>query len=178
MALETLHVSDTTQRYAQPQVERFLPREIGSYFEPSDSYIAPRSDFVFGGAQRYILAGFLPTQAAADRLLQQYWEAVHPIAKIVHRPSFETQYASFWADVSRGIEPPFSLQALVFAALFSAVVSMSEENIAAIFGASRKRLIDSFQLGTEVALGKANFLKTAKTQTLQALVMYMVWLSP
>lgn len=174
MALETLHVSVPPQQQVQSTVERLLPKENGSYFAPSDPYIAPRSDLFFGGSQRFILADFLPTKVAADYLLQRYWLAVHHIAKIVHRPSFETQYAHFWADVSNGMEPPFSLQALVFAALFSAAVSMSKKHVAELFGVSRKRLVDNFQLGTEMAFEKANFLKTAKTQTLQALVMYMV----
>ncbi|OJD15443.1 hypothetical protein AJ78_04284 [Emergomyces pasteurianus Ep9510] len=130
--------------------------------------------FFGGGERKYSLADFLPSRAAADRLLQQYWEAVDPINKIVHRPTFEKQNENFWLDVSRGLEPPYSLQAVVFATLFSAVISMTQESVLKTFGVTQKKLIENFQLATEMALGKANFLKTTKTQTLQALVMYMI----
>ena len=73
-----------------------------------------------------------------------------------------------------GIEPPNSLQAIVFAAMFSGVVSMPEETILMEFGVSKKNLVENFQMGTETALGRANFIRTTKLETLQAFVMYMV----
>ena len=73
-----------------------------------------------------------------------------------------------------GIEPPNSLQAVVFAAMFSGVVSMHEESIVMEFGVSKRGLVDNFQIGTETALGRANFIRTAKIETLQAFIMYMV----
>ena len=77
--------------------------------------------------------------------------------------------------MSRGLEPSPSLQALVFAAMFSGVSSMTEHTVLNTFGVPQKNLIENFQLGTEMGLGKANFLRTTKTETMQALVMYMVW---
>ena len=120
------------------------------------------------------LIDFLPSKLAADRLLSQYWFAVYPIARIVHRPSFERRYENFWNEVQMGIEPLGSLQAIVFAAMFSGVVSMPEEIITRDFGTSKKALMENFQRGTETALARANFLRTTKIETLQALVMYMV----
>ena len=76
-----------------------------------------------------------------------------------------------------GLEPTGSLQAVVFAALFSGVVSMPEETILMEFGANKKDLVDNFQMGTETALGRANVIRTTKIETLQALVMYMVSIS-
>ena len=73
-----------------------------------------------------------------------------------------------------GIEPASSLQAIVFATLFSAVVSMPEEAILLEFGVSQKALVDNFQLGTETALGRANIIRTTKIETLQAFIMYLV----
>lgn len=73
-----------------------------------------------------------------------------------------------------GVEPTGSLQAVVFAALFSGVVSMSDNAVLMAFGTSKKDLVDNFQMGTETALGRANVIRTTKVETLQALVMYMV----
>ncbi|KAK2750572.1 hypothetical protein FQN57_002643 [Myotisia sp. PD_48] len=158
-----------------PRLRDLMPEGKDSCFQPGPSYIAPRSDLFFGGgARKTSLADYLPTKPAADKLILHYWLAVHPVAKIVHRPTFERQYGEFWSDVSKSLEPPFSLQALVFAVLFNAVASMQEHLVLNTFGVSQTKLIDNFQLGTEMALGKAHFLKTTKTQTLQALVMYMI----
>ena len=92
----------------------------------------------------------------------------------MHRPSFQRRYDTFWEDVRLGIEPASSLQAVVFAALFSGVVSIPENGILMEFGVSKKDLVDNFQMGTETALGRANIIRTTKIETLQALVMYMV----
>lgn len=73
-----------------------------------------------------------------------------------------------------GIEPAGSVQAIVFAAMLSAVVSMSEDTILRDFGVAKQNLVENFQTATETALARANFLRTTKIETLQAFVMYMV----
>ena len=159
---------------SQPR-PKITPEIVESYFKPGPTYIAPSSGLFFGGGgQKHSLVDFLPTKMAADRLVEQYWYAAHPIAKILHRQTFEKKYMQFWSDVAKGLEPPFSLQALVFATLFTAVVSMSEPSVLSTFGVPQRKLIENFQFGTEMALGKGNFLKTSSIQILQALVMYMV----
>lgn len=77
-----------------------------------------------------------------------------------------------------GIEPPGSVQAIVFAAMLSAVVSMSEDTILRDFGVAKPNLVENFQMATERALTRANFLRTTKVETLQGFVMYMVWPQP
>lgn len=72
------------------------------------------------------------------------------------------------------MEPPGSLQAVVFAAMFSGAVSIPEDIILMDFGVSKKDLVDNFQLGTEYTLGRANITRTTKIETLQAFVMYLV----
>jgi len=117
---------------------------------------------------------FLPSKVMADRLLNHYWQSVHYMCRIVHRPSFERQYATFWQNVASGSDPHPSLQALILAAMLSAVISMPEEDVLLEFGVAKRELIENFQRGTETALYRANFLRTTKLQTLQAFVMYLV----
>ncbi|EEH47647.2 uncharacterized protein PADG_03731 [Paracoccidioides brasiliensis Pb18] len=178
VTLNELSMSDKLADRSNPKSSRIwklMPKDTESYFAPGPSYIAPCSDFIFGcGSQRYTLIDFLPSRPAADRLLQQYWEAVDPIAKVSHRPTVEKQYNDFWLQVSRGVEPPYSVQAVIFAAMFSAAISMTEDSILSTFGVAQNKLTENFQLATETALGKANFLRTTKTQTIQASVMYMI----
>lgn len=136
----------------------------------------PSTSFFFGGtsSQATSLIDFLPSQLAADRLIKQYFTCVHPICQVVHQPSFTKEYETFWDEVSLGIEPPNTVQTIVFAALFSGVVSMDEAAVIREFGVAKASLVDNFKLGTETALSRANFLRTTKIEILQAFVMYLV----
>lgn len=152
-----------------------LKPSYNKFLAPGPTYIAPSSSFFFSSGQNSAsLIDFLPSKPIADRLLNQYWLAVHPLCRTVHRPSFQNRYRAFWADVETGVEPPGSLQAIIFAALFSGVVSMPDNVILMEFGTTKKDLVDNFQMGTETALGRANVIRTTKVETLQALVMYMI----
>lgn len=145
------------------------------FLDPGPSFIAPRSDMLLGSSlQEYTLLDMLPSKTVADKLLQHYWEACHPIARIVHRPTLEARYRILWDSIARGIEPTPSIQAIIFATLFTAAVSMTAQNVLDLFGVEQRNLIERFQLGTESALGKAHFLRSTKIETLQAFVMYLV----
>ena len=145
------------------------------FTKPATDFMAPSSSFFFAPEpQKSSFMVFLPSKNVADNLLNHYWIAVHPIARVVHRPSFERQWASFWQDVHTGGEPMPSLQALVMATLMSAVISLPDESVSIQLGVSKVQLLRSFQQGAESALYRANFLRTTKFQTLQALVMYLV----
>lgn len=143
--------------------------------EPGTDYIAPSSSFFFApGPMRTSVMRFLPSKPTADRLLAHYWESVHYMCRILHRPSFERDYALMWQNLAAGSEPKPPFQALVLATMLSAVISMSEENVLLEFGVGKPELLENFQRGTEAALSKANFLLSTKLQTLQAFVMYLV----
>lgn len=83
-------------------------------------------------------------------------------------------YASFWEEATAGYEPRASVQAVVFAAWFSAAVAMDESAINREFGLTKANLMENMKVGTEVALSKANFLRTTRVETMQAFVMYLV----
>lgn len=142
---------------------------------PSTDYVAPSSSFFFApGVERTTLRNYLPTKVLVDKLMTHYWQAVHIVARAVHRPSFERHYERFWRDIALGTEPRNSFQAVVFAALLSSVVSMSSERVSAEFGVDKQGLVDNFREATEAALSRANLLRTTKLETLQAFVMYLV----
>jgi hypothetical protein len=143
--------------------------------KPALDFITPSSSFFFAPEpQKSSFMVYLPSKNVADSLLNHYWIAVHPVARIVHRPTFERQWALFWQQVHGGHEPLASLQALVMGLLMSTVISLSEQAISMQLGVEKIQLLRSFQLGAESALCRANFLRTTKLQTLQALVMYLV----
>lgn len=53
--------------------------------------------------------------------MERYFEAVYPIARCVHGPTLQAAYDSFWRLKNEHVEPHPSLQALIFATMFSAV---------------------------------------------------------
>ncbi|KAK0260400.1 hypothetical protein B0A54_01855 [Friedmanniomyces endolithicus] len=146
-----------------------------SYIGPGPDYIAPASSFFFPGTNMNTnLIDYLPTKHAADQLIAQYFAAVHIMCRAVHRQTFEAQYALFWGQITSGTEPARSIQAIVFAAMFSGAVSMDETAIMRTFDTSKPALIDSLRSGTEMALAKANFLRTTRVDVMQAFVMYLI----
>lgn len=152
-----------------------IPSQEASYLKIGEDYVAPASNFFFAPhPPRNNLIDFLPSKIAADKLVTHYWNAVHCLARIVHRPSFQRQYDYFWQSLASGFEPPLSQQAAVFAAMFSSAMSMTDDAVMQGFGVSKPSLVDNLRMGTETALSKANFLKTTKLETIQALVMYLV----
>ncbi|PBP19241.1 hypothetical protein BUE80_DR009827, partial [Diplocarpon rosae] len=184
----------------QPEIT--LP-PAAEWLKPGPSYILPTSGFFFGGTGSHAsLIDFLPSRLAGDRLIRQYFECVHPICRLIHQPTFEEEWNSFWEEVTLGIEPPSSVQTIVFAAMFSGVVSMDDADIMREFGVSKASIsygitalshgnifktshllkgvadltpeLENFKLGTETALARANFLRTTKIETLQAFVMYLI----
>ncbi|KAI9053356.1 hypothetical protein LZ554_002315 [Drepanopeziza brunnea f. sp. 'monogermtubi'] len=164
---------DEEKVLSRPEVTS--PPPATEWLKPGPAYILPTSSFFFGGTgSQASLVDFLPSRLAADKLIRQYFACVHPICQILHRPTFEKEWEAFWDEVTLGIEPPSSVQTIVFAAMFSGVVSMDDSEIMRGFGVSKASLIENFKLGTETALARANFLRTTKIETLQAFVMYLI----
>ncbi|KAF2278453.1 uncharacterized protein EI97DRAFT_431673 [Westerdykella ornata] len=165
--LQALHRKHAQNPFAAQSQEQWMA--------PSRDYVAPSSGFFFApGIHKTSLTTYLPSQGLVDRLMDHYWKAVHVIARTVHRPSFERHYDRFWTDIAAGVEPRASFQAVLFAALLSSVISMSEEKLHADFGVAKTDFVENFKLGTEAALARANFLRTTKLETIQAFVMYLI----
>ncbi|KAF9638552.1 hypothetical protein BFW01_g9449 [Lasiodiplodia theobromae] len=170
-------LKEVPELFPDPNEPHPSSRQIhpSSYLMPGPDYLAPSANFFFAPSSRkHGLLHSLPAKSMADTLLKQYWLAVHPVATAVHRPLFERQYASFWKDISNGLEPRASLQALVLAAMLSAAVSLSEDTVTTEYGTTKAELVENFKEATEAALSRANVVRTTKLETLQAFVMYLI----
>ena len=152
-----------------------LPDDAHDFLEPGPTYIPPGSGLIFGdvGSKRGLI-DYLPTKEVADMLVTTYYENVHFLARVVHWPSFQLQYDNFWISVLSGLEPPASQQAIVLAVMFSAVASMLDSDLTAIFARPKSTILGNFQKGTEMALSKAQVLRTTKIETVQAFVAYLI----
>ena len=142
--------------------------------DPHPDYIAPS---LFSHTLKVTQKSYrgLHSKEIADKIMEQYWECVHPVACIVHRPSFQERYDIFWSNVSRGVkDTPESTQALVYAALFAGVVSMDAETVRNVLGGEREEWVKALEKVTAISLGRAHVIRTAKPETIQAFVMYLV----
>lgn len=141
---------------------------------------ASPADFIFSqGSSGASRVENIVSRNIADRLLERYWDSVHPVARILHRPSFAQRYETLWEAVEDGYQENItpSLAAIVFSVLLSAVVSMSEEQVRDLCQESREELIHKLKHGTENSLGRAQLLHCSKVETLQAFVAYLVSLT-
>ncbi|KAK4128764.1 hypothetical protein N657DRAFT_676510 [Parathielavia appendiculata] len=166
------HMYATSSGYASDEMQEAL--ELPDFLRPGDSYLAPTSGFFFGqSGESPSFLSLLPSPEFGDRLMRRYLEAVHPIARCLHRPSFEGLYHSFWDDVRQNIEPRPSVQAVVFAAWFAAAVSV-DDAFCRDQQCGKAQLVLHMKIGTETALSKAGFLSTTRFETLQGFVMYLL----
>ncbi|KAI0409752.1 hypothetical protein F4802DRAFT_604405 [Xylaria palmicola] len=149
---------------------------LPDFLKPTNQHIVPTSGFFFSQvADTPNILQFLPYRAVADRLMTQYFRAVHPIAPCSHRPSMETAYAAFWEEISAGFEPRASTQAIIFATMFSGLVSMNDDVVYhELGGCPKANWVASLKMGTETALSRANFLRTTRVETMQAFIIYMI----
>ncbi|TQB69837.1 hypothetical protein MPDQ_001327 [Monascus purpureus] len=145
------------------------------YFGPGPSFIPPQSGLFFSqSCPTSLMIDWSSRRPMADALLKQYWEAVHPIVRIVHQPSIERRYRTFWEAINTGGRPPASLRALICSMFFVAVVSMSTSRVLHQFGIPQQILQNQLQFETENALKNARLLSTTRLETLQAFVLYLL----
>ncbi|KAJ5372856.1 hypothetical protein N7517_004862 [Penicillium concentricum] len=166
-------------QYIPKRSSRFVPPPVVSVpakdlLGPGLSFTAPSPDFIFSLSSIEPLLGYIPHRNVADKLLEQYWVAVHPIVRILHRPSFAQRYETLWEAIENGEPVAPSLVALVYSVLFSAVISMSEGQVQEVCRDSREQLRNSLKLGVEASLGRAQLLRSTKIETLQAFVAYLM----
>ncbi len=144
-----------------------------SFLEPSASYLAPNLGRL-SSRPPSLLKDCLPSFDMATKILDQYWSCVHPIVRVLHRPSFEVRWQAFWDSLKSSTRPAASLQAVVFAVLFSGLATMDEDVLRDGSGQEKQIWLEKLQLGTEMSLDQARALFTSTVETLQALVAYLV----
>ena len=106
------------------------------------------------------------------KLWQVYLDNVDPLLKVTHAPTLQRQVIDA-ASNRRELKPAF--EALLFSIYCVALKSMAlEDDIDAIFGASKSDLLVRFQWGCQKALLKCGFLQSKDRDCLTALFLYLV----
>lgn len=107
-------------------------------------------------------------------LYHQYFRAVHPLAHVLHKPTFDRQFYQSCLGQDPSNTPTRSFTALVLALCFAAAVSLSQTQPEVQFQTTKTALVDRLKLASERALAVAQHMKSLKLETMQAFAIYLV----
>jgi hypothetical protein len=114
-----------------------------------------------------------PSAVQIKHLWEVFTKRIDPLVKILHKPTVQL-------IITRIIESSETLQrldrateALVFAVYFSAVTSMTDDELVESLGGNKKIITAKYRQAAEDALMNANFLNTQEVLTLQSFILYL-----
>lgn len=111
------------------------------------------------------------------------------MTRLFHKPTLQrrfTQYINYTygtttstpghqeAETPRPDQALHTFEPLALAIFYSAINSLSAENVMLQFVADKETLLAKFQRGVELGLGRENFLVTPSIEVLQAFVLLLV----
>ncbi|KAH7143313.1 putative C6 transcription factor [Fusarium sp. MPI-SDFR-AT-0072] len=153
---------------------------------PTDQATPP---FPFSATTVDSLTASAPTSADdCLALLNIFYSNVDPMTRLVHKPTLQrrfTQYINYTygtttptpghqeAETPRPDQALHTFEPLALAIFYSAINSLSAENVILQFGAEKEALLAQFQRGVELGLGRENFLVTPSIEVLQAFVLLL-----
>lgn len=109
------------------------------------------------------------------KLWQVYLENVNPLLKVTHTTTLQPRIIEAAGDFTN-IDP--ALETLMFSIYCMAIQSLPEDECMATFGSSRQHLLPRFQGGCQQALLNCGFLRRNDRDSLTALYLYLVCISP
>ncbi|RFU33826.1 hypothetical protein B7463_g2507, partial [Scytalidium lignicola] len=117
-----------------------------------------------------------PSDLHRSILARFYFSNVHPLCKILHRP---TIMASLNGTAKPGDKAgdtceSHSLEAVAFGMYFAALTSMSTGDCAQFLGSEKELLVIQYKQKAEAALSRADFLNSMEIATLQAFTLYIM----
>ena len=136
--------------------------------------MAPGHYYTRDNPEAHNKCSFFPNRETAEMLLAQYWERVHPVARVLHRLSFEQRWKVFWQSHEGRREVEKSLSALVFTTLFSGLVSMPDELVMSELKCDKHILMENMRASTDNALARSSWIHSTEAEMLQGVVIYLV----
>ncbi len=114
----------------------------------------------------------LPTRQLADRLLQCYWDFLHTVLPLLHRPSFEAEYATIWQPRGAAMPGPgrCNHDLLVFHAILNMVLALGCRRDESLQPARREPLAKEFYQRS-CSLVSIDFLDHASLAVVQLLLL-------
>ena len=106
-----------------------------------------------------------------DLILVEFWKNVEPFIKIAHRSTWKTDINEF----RRGVH---QLERVVEAAIFAqqllTIASMPGDRVQQLLGQNKTELLAHFRTATEMAMTRANILRSRVIMAFQVLLYYIV----
>lgn len=116
---------------------------------------------------------YFPSIEESKVLYDRYFFAVDPVIHIIHRPSFEVELHNFLFSPP-SVMPVPSFKAVLLAMYLAAAISMCPVECQIKLQVEKHTLVAKLEIAAEKALTEADFMRSAKFQTLQAFTIYMV----
>ncbi|KAL8765009.1 MAG: hypothetical protein Q9203_006766 [Teloschistes exilis] len=135
-----------------------------------DKLHADGSGLLFGFSVNDELKSLHPQPINIFRLWQTYLNSVYPLSMLFHAPTVQQQILDASADLDNVSE---TMEALMFAIYYAAVVALTAEDCEAMFGLSQSVVVNKYMLATQQALNAAKLLKNMDMTVLQALVIFL-----
>ena len=142
-----------------------LHHAFDAMFENNDGF-----PFVVGGAMISVTAAH-PSAIQIFQLWQIYIQNVNPLLKLSHITTLQGQIISAGANTAKIPKP---LEALMFSIYFSAITSLTDEEVQATFGEDKAVLLTKYHNATQQSLVNAGFMRSTELMVLQALLLYLV----
>ncbi|KAF5988003.1 putative C6 transcription factor [Fusarium bulbicola] len=158
---------------------------------PRETLATIRSEppFPFSGPSTNDLRTWAPTSADTCLiLLDTFYSNVDPMTRIVHKPTLKRRLIQY-IDYTYGLnasssedeeslaahssEDIHTFEPLALAVFYSAINSLSAEDVLLQFSVEKEALLSQFQHGVQVGLGRENFLTTSSIEVLQAFVLLL-----
>ncbi|SCO87111.1 probable C6 transcription factor [Fusarium oxysporum] len=158
---------------------------------PRESLPTIRSDspFPFSGPSTDDLRILAPTSADTCLiLLDTFYPHVDLMTRIVHKPTLKRRLIQY-IDYTYGVnasssddgeslaahsgEDIHTFEPLALAVFYSAVNSLSAEDVLLQFSVEKEALLSQFQHGVQIGLGREKFLTTPSIEVLQAFVLLL-----
>lgn len=106
-----------------------------------------------------------------DALHDCFHRAVDPFIRALHHRAFMNEVANFRLGKSTMTR---EIEALMFAVQAATITTMSGEQVQQMLGRSREQLLGHLQHATELAMNRANFMRTRNMFMFVAILYYIV----
>ncbi|KAF4989098.1 hypothetical protein FGRMN_9340 [Fusarium graminum] len=112
-----------------------------------------------------------PSAVHSFQLWQTFLSNVHPLTKMLHGPTVQKDILETFSAPS---STPVPTEALIFAIYLVAVVSLTDKECRNMFSTPREALLARYCEATEVALSKADFLRSTDLRVLQSFTLHLL----
>lgn len=150
-----------------------LPRaeEMSESGSVSSEDAAPDEVFILLGSSKKSLTSLHPSPLHIFKLWQTFLQNVNPLIKLLHVPTAQPEILEATCDLA-GISKEF--EALMFSIYCIAVVSLNKKEAQDSFGEQKAVLLSRYRRSAQLALAKADILRTSSMVVLQAFVLFLV----